>query len=87
MTERRTRVSITEEAIRKVGAKIHHKCPRCSQVEPKHWGADVAGIWISPFPVEKSAMPPAMVPTLMLTCSDCGYISIHNLKTLGVDTG
>ena len=85
MIETHTRASITEEAIRKVKEKTHARCPKCSQVEPGNWGADVAGIWISPLPVDKVTVPPPMIPALTLTCQNCGYVSLHNLKVLGVE--
>ena len=86
MTETRTRISILNEAIGKVGEKISYICPRCGQMESSKWKADLAGIWTSPLPLgKKLVIPPQMIPALTLTCQECGYVAIHNLKAVGVE--
>jgi hypothetical protein len=57
-------------------------CPRCNYTS---WNADLLCIWVGTYPTDGSiSLPPPMIPSLVVTCTNCGWTSIHNLQVLGV---
>ena len=72
-----------EEAIRRLNEKGLRNCPRCQQVAG--WTAEVLGILVTELPPTAALfMPPPVLPCVVLTCKNCAFTSMHNLKALGV---
>jgi hypothetical protein len=58
------------------------KCPRCSTAAG--WNAEVLGILVTPLPAAATGAPMPLLPCVVLTCRNCAFVSMHNLKSLGV---
>jgi hypothetical protein len=69
-------------AIEKLSAKGLRDCPRCQR--PVGWTAELAAIPAVPFPMTTFPLPPPVFPAIVVTCRFCGFMSMHNLKALGV---
>ena len=78
-----------QRATREALAALDHRkvstiCPRCSHAG---WNVELTGLLAMPMLSDGQAVfsiPPPFFPTLVLTCTTCGFLSAHNLKTLGV---
>ena len=65
-------------------------CPRCGGGGPGNtgWVAEVQGISVQAYPpsIPVISLPTPMFPAVVLTCKNCGFMSMHNLKMLGLVT-
>lgn len=68
------------KALREKG--VPATCPRCGQ---NNWAAETLGyLVITDLSSSALTLPPPLVPVLSLTCLNCGFLVLHNLKVLGV---
>jgi hypothetical protein len=65
---------------------VSNSCPRCST---NKWLTEIVALQVSELPSEpyRFLTTGAYVPTLSLTCENCGCIFLHNLINLGVLRG
>ncbi len=62
-------------------------CPRCGQI---NWNVDLLLVQVQvpgdpgPLPFLTPPRTSSFIPTLTFTCTNCGYMFMHNLNILGV---
>jgi hypothetical protein len=74
--------ALANEAIKVLTAKGLAECPRCKRQQG--WTAEVLGILVQPMEAQGFGIPPPYLPSVILTCKYCAFMSAHNLKVLGV---
>ena len=82
-----TNTTAKDDFVHRVVEALHKKsvqiaCPRCGQ---KTWGAQQIAFLVTDPNTEGFLMPPPQLPVVILTCQNCGWVSMHDLKTLGVE--
>lgn len=79
-SEKKSR-DLTAEAIKRLGPKLQSRpCPMCDV--RAGWNAEVLGVLITP--LGGGITLGAHFPTVVLTCKNCGFVSLHALGALGL---